>query len=208
MSVRVGGVLRAGVAAGGNTCRAGGPLGADRNGNGRRSRLRRRRGNDGGRRRCGRRGRRRRDGCWCGRRRDGCGRCRRRCGRGRRGRGAFRRSRRGRGLRGRGPEANAHARGRRVRRLDDLGHNRRLLLLVDLQGQRRADRQRLAEHEEGARVSAIAYLRRPPDDHAPISNLRVHDAESTKLGTLKGFQTSRDGLRQAQPAYAHANHRG
>ena len=68
---------------------------------------------------------------------------------------------RGRGSRlfARLDEADPHARCRRIRRLDDLGHARVLVLVVDLQDQRGPDRQRLAEDDEGARIGAIAHLR-------------------------------------------------
>ena len=85
-------------------------------------------------------------------------------------------------------ETHAHARGRRIRRLDDLGHARGLVLLVDLQHQRRPDRQRLAEDDERAGVGAIAHLRRPTDDHPAVSNLRraIHESDTNLAGVLPG----------------------
>ena len=166
------------------------PAGRHGHGHGRRRCSRRRR-RGGGRAAAAAHGRRRRRGARAG---GGCGDHGRRR-RGRRGGsrlgGACRACGRGRAPFGRGPEADAHARGRRIRRLDDLGHARVPFLVVDLERDRGADRQRLAEHDERPVVGLIANLRRPPHHHPAVSNLcgAIHDRKSTPArgGSDRGF---------------------
>ena len=135
--------------------------------------------------------------------------------RGCRGRHDARHRRRGRRAPlGRAHEADPHPGRRRIGGLDDLGHARELLLVVDLQGDRGADRHRLAEHDERAGVVAIAHLGRSPDHHAPISNLCgaihgriLHPARAVRASDLQGVVNFRERASRRRKLLAHRDGR-